>query len=132
MKAKILLAVGLCACLGAGSLSARTWTSADGAKTFEGEFESFDKEGAKVSVVMKNGRTMTFGFDKLSEDDRNWIKEQPSEQDLAAEVEAIEEFEKSDLGKALKDLKILDGRRFKKHKLESPPEYYILYFSASW
>ena len=132
MKTKTLLAVGLCASLGAGALSARTWTSSDGTKTFEADFKSFDKEATKVNVIMKNGRTMTFGLDKLSEDDRIWIEEQPSEQDKAAEAEALKEFDDSELGKALKDLKILEGRRFIKHKLETPPEYYILYFSASW
>lgn len=133
MKSKrILLAVGLCVSLGAGVLSARTWTSAEGAKTFEGEFKSFDTESAKVTVIVKNGRTMTFGLDKLSEEDRNWIKKQPSIQDLAAEAEAREEFEKSKLGKAVKDLKILDGDEFKEHKLAPPPKYYILYFSGSW
>jgi hypothetical protein len=132
MKTKTLLAVGLCASLGAGALSARTWTSSDGTKTFEADFKTFDQEATKVNVIMKNGRTMSFGLDKLSEDDREWIKEQPTEQDKAAEAEALREFEDSELGKALKDLKILEGRRFKKHQFEALPEYYILYFSASW
>ena len=132
MKAKILLTIGLCAGLGSGVLLGRTWTSSDGTKTFEADFKSFDKEATKVNVIMKNGRTMTFGLDKLSEDDRIWIEKQPSEQDKAAEAEALKEFDDSELGKALKNLKILEGRRFIKHKLETPPEYYILYFSASW
>jgi len=132
MKMKLLFSLGLCALLGTGLLPARTWTSADGTKTFVGDFKSYDSDGDKVTVTMRNGRSMTFSIDKLSESDQEWVKEQPSEQDLAAATEAREAFGDSDLGKALKDLQILDGRRFKDHSYENPPEYFILYFTASW
>ena len=124
MKATILLTIGLCAALGSGALSARTWTSADGNKTFVGDFKSYDDAAAQLTVTMSNGRTMSFSLDKLSEDDQTWVKEQPAAGDA--------EFNDSDLGKALKDLKILDGRRFGEHAYEAPPQYFILYFSASW
>ena len=45
---------------------------------------------------------------------------------------AKEDFAKTELGKALRKMEILDGRRFTKHEFENPPEYFILYFSASW
>lgn len=131
MKAKTLLAIGLCAGLGVGILSARTWTSADGSKTFEGEFKSYDKDTEKVTVIMRNGRSMTFDTAKLSETDQEWIQEQPGA-DGGGNAEDLEEFQNSELGKALKDMKILDGRRFAKYEYTSPPDYYILYFSASW
>jgi len=56
------------------SLQSRTWTSADGAKTFEGELRSYDAASGKVSVTLPNRKRMTFTQDKLSEDDIAWLK----------------------------------------------------------
>lgn len=36
------------------SVQARTWTRAEGAKTFEGEFQSYDARKGKVTVVLLN------------------------------------------------------------------------------
>jgi Glycosyl hydrolases family 16 len=47
---------------------ARTWTSADGAKTFEGELLSYDPVSGAVSVTMAGGREMKFTRDKLADD----------------------------------------------------------------
>jgi len=55
-------------------VQARTWTSADGSKTFEGELQSYDAASGKVSVTFPNGKRMTFTLDKLSEDDIAWLK----------------------------------------------------------
>lgn len=44
---------------------ARTWTSADGTKTFEGELHSYDVATGKVAVKLPNGRQMNFAQDKL-------------------------------------------------------------------
>jgi hypothetical protein len=74
MKATTLLTIGLCAALGSGALSARTWTSGDGAKTFVGDFKSYDDAAAQVTVTMRNGQAVSFALDKLSEDDRTWVK----------------------------------------------------------
>jgi hypothetical protein len=53
---------------------ARTWTSADGTKTFEGELTSYDEASGKVEVN-SNGKALKFGQDVLSEDDIAWLKE---------------------------------------------------------
>ncbi|MGB1128864.1 MAG: sialate O-acetylesterase [Haloferula sp.] len=58
-------------------VQARTWTSADGSKTFEGELKSYDAETGKV-VVRSGVRTMQFSQDVLSEDDIAWLKENGS------------------------------------------------------
>jgi hypothetical protein len=50
-------------------LQARTWTSADGENTFEGELESYDAKAGLVKVTRANGRTITFKQDTLSEED---------------------------------------------------------------
>ena len=59
MKRSYLLAVGLAVTLGIGLLSARTWTSADGTKKFEGVLRAYDKKTGKVTVTMQSGRPFT-------------------------------------------------------------------------
>jgi hypothetical protein len=53
---------------------ARTWTSADGGRTFEGDLQSYDAASGNVTVTLPNGRRMTFTQDKLSADDIAWLK----------------------------------------------------------
>jgi len=55
---------------------ARTWTSADGSRTFEGEFKAYDEAAGMVTVRLANGQTLTFAQDKLSEDDIAFLKTQ--------------------------------------------------------
>jgi beta-glucanase (GH16 family) len=55
---------------------ARTWTSADGAKTFEGELRSYDPATGALSVTLTGGKEMKFSHDKLSAADIAFLKEQ--------------------------------------------------------
>lgn len=55
---------------------ARTWTSADGSKTFEGELKSYDPATGMVGVTLANGKTMSFNQSKLAEADVAFLKEQ--------------------------------------------------------
>ncbi len=55
---------------------ARTWTSSDGAKTFEGELKSYDPDKGLVAVTLPNGKSLNFTQDKLSADDITFLKEQ--------------------------------------------------------
>lgn len=57
---------------------ARTWTSADGSKTFDGELESYDAETGVVTVNLPNGNKISFTQDKLSEADITFLKESGS------------------------------------------------------
>ena len=113
-----------------GSGWARTWTSADGAKTFEGDFVSLND----TSVTVKLGRKdMTFKLELLSEKDQEWAKAEGAKIAAAAGNEkAAAEFAESDFGKALKKLQKFDETKFVDHKLEEAPKYFLLYFSASW
>lgn len=54
---------------------ARTWTSADGTKTFKGEIKSYDPSIAVVTVTLLNGSTMHFEQDKLSAADIAYLKD---------------------------------------------------------
>ena len=130
MKATILLTLAGFAML--TTLGARTWTSAEGGKTFEGEVVSYDAEGKTVEVRMSSGKTMKFTQDKLSEVDIKFLEEEWGAENNASDVE--EQLAGQKVGAKLLTTTIhqLDGRKFKEVKLESAPEYYILYFSASW
>ena len=55
-------------------VQARTWTSADGTQTFDGELQSYDAASGKVSVTLPNGKRMAFSQEKLSADDTAWLK----------------------------------------------------------
>ncbi len=54
---------------------ARTWTSADGSKTFEGELKAYDPEKGMVEVTLTTGRSMKFLQSVLSEADVAFLKE---------------------------------------------------------
>ena len=109
---------------------ARTWTSSDGSKTFEGDLKEFDEATDKVTILV-NGRQLVFGKDKLSEGDQSFLTEWKAE---AAKPDASGELKNQKIGAKLTDrvLSRLDGKEFKKASMEKAPEYYLLYFSASW
>ena len=54
---------------------ARTWTSADGSKTFEGELKSYNPATGMVGVTLANGNAMNFNQDKLAAADIAFLKE---------------------------------------------------------
>ncbi|HSP42126.1 MAG TPA: sialate O-acetylesterase [Luteolibacter sp.] len=56
-----------------GFSPARTWTSADGKSTFEGELTAYDPGTGKVTVD-RGGRAMTFDQKLLSENDIEFLK----------------------------------------------------------
>jgi hypothetical protein len=55
---------------------ARTWTSADGTKTFEGELKSYNPDTGMVGVTLSGGRAMSFNQEKLAAADIAFLKEQ--------------------------------------------------------
>jgi hypothetical protein len=73
-------------------VQARTWTSADGSKTFEGELQSFDAASGKVSVTLPNGKRMAFLREKLSAEDIVWLKKNANKPDAAGKTAAVKEL----------------------------------------
>ena len=78
---KMRLRLGLVALASLGlllapSAGARTWTSADGSKTFEGDLKSYDAETGTVIVSMRGLREAKFKQDMLSAEDIAFLKEQ--------------------------------------------------------
>jgi hypothetical protein len=55
---------------------ARTWTSADGTKTFDGELKTYDPATGAVGVTSADGKAMKFSQKALSEADIAFLKEQ--------------------------------------------------------
>ncbi|MDA7498056.1 hypothetical protein OAP08_00725 [Akkermansiaceae bacterium] len=128
MKKTILTTIASLMLTGIGQ--ARTWTSADGSKTFEGDLVSCDDN----SVTVRRGiKQMTFKLALLSEEDQKWAKEEGAKITAAEEnKEEAAQFMDGDFGKALKKLQKLDGEAFVDYELEDAPKYFLLYFSASW
>ncbi len=56
-------------------IHARTWTSSDGAKTFDGELQTYDPGTGVVIVKLTDGKEMKFIQDKLSAADIAFLKE---------------------------------------------------------
>jgi len=71
---RCLMMAAFAALLIAGA-QARTWTSADGTRTFEGELVSYDTQSGLVTVIHANGTRMSFTRDKLSEADIAFLKQ---------------------------------------------------------
>ncbi|MCH7228712.1 sialate O-acetylesterase [Haloferula sp. A504] len=70
-----LARIGALFVLLASSLAARTWTSADGSATFEGELKAYNPDTGALTVTRADGRDLTFNQDKLSADDIAFLKE---------------------------------------------------------
>lgn len=67
-------------------LQARTWTSADGSRTFQGELRKYHPETGLVEVVV-NGRLIKFNQEMLSAEDRTFLSGGLEE---AIELEAVD------------------------------------------
>ena len=135
MKTNILFSL-LAIALSMAVVEARTWTSADGSKTFSGDFKSYNEVTGEV-IVMRGYRKAVFKESMLSEADIKWLKGQPSKaaaEEVAESEKAGEALAAQVIGSKLQKGVLVksNGRRFARYELESAPEYYILYFSASW
>jgi hypothetical protein len=77
LKQLRLITVGLCLVF-THDAAARTWTSANGSKTFEGELTNYDATSGQVTVSMAGGKSITFAQAMLSEEDIAFLKENSS------------------------------------------------------
>ena len=80
---RTLTACGICAgvfvCLMFSVVSAeemRTWTSADGERTFMGQLQGYNPDAGEVTVTRQNGQSITFNQSVLSEADIAYLAEQ--------------------------------------------------------
>ncbi len=125
---KKTLTLTIAAAMMVGSLHARTWTSAEGNKTFKGDYVSHTDEFVTVTKGFKKVR---FKISMLSEADRKWLDEKKAEASKEPEPKSNDELGK--IGEKIADkLSVLDGDKFKDHTLSGKPEYYLIYFTASW
>ena len=97
----------------------------------EGTLNSIDPASGMVTVIV-DGRPLAFPQDKLSEGDRDFLKESRatvSETPVSSAAAAT-----SVVGAIVAKAKLqqLDGKRFKKAESVKSPDYYVLYYSAPW
>jgi hypothetical protein len=119
----------LAALLLAGSVHARTWTSAEGGKKFQGEYVSHTGD---VVTVKKGFKTVRFKISLLSEDDSKWLAEQKANAENENKPEAPE-VDAGKIGKKLAGNMVkLTGDKYEDAPLATAPEYFLIYFTASW
>jgi hypothetical protein len=112
------------------SLQARTWTSAEGSKTFKGDYVSHT---AEYVTVTKGFNKVRFKIAMLSEDDKKWLDEKKAEALNSQKLKAVEEVGFGALGDKLKgNIVKLTDKKYANFELQQAPEYYIIYFTASW
>lgn len=131
----LMLTTLLAVLCGASFAEVRKWTSADDAsKSFEGEMTA--TKGDTVTIKMKSGRVMHVPLSKLSPEDKDYVAAQAkAKEEEAAAAGAAEKLKTSEVGKAIGGKTvILDGKKLKKHDVfaAKAPEYYLLYWGASW
>ncbi len=103
----------LCTALMAGA-QARTWTSADGVRTFEGELKSYNSRTGQVIVTFSNGRTKKFNQSVLSEEDIAFLKKNGNRSSGGSGVK---------IGELPKELPDPDGQEA---DMSKPVQVYIL------
>jgi len=111
---------------------ARTWTSADGEKHFAGIYLHSDASSLTVSM---SGKEATFKLDLVSKEDREWVK---TEEKRLADAEKKDTPEKPTLADQYIGKKLMGKTssirvdKFHPTNTNKVPEYYFLYYSASW
>jgi hypothetical protein len=88
-------------------LQARTWTSADGTKTFEADLKSYDPVSGAVTVTMPDGTAMQFNRDKLSVADLAHLLSQGNKPVASAPAGSTTRSPKTAMGKIDADPKNL-------------------------
>ena len=117
-KNRLAAGAALLALLGYG-VQARTWTSSDGAKTFEGELKSYDAVTGIVSVTLANGKVTKFQQDKLSAADIEFVKENSKSDKPGA-------GKKSLVKSGMDDSKLLARSDGKEADMPKPVQVFIL------
>ncbi|MGB0774922.1 MAG: hypothetical protein ACPG32_01920 [Akkermansiaceae bacterium] len=113
-----------------GISHARTWTSSDGSKTFEGTYVSSTDSSATVLI---KGRKRTFKLSLLSEADRKWIKTEEKRLAEEAAKAPTGKLEDQKVGKRLMGKTVkLEGDKYVSQDTKKVPEYYMVYYAASW
>ena len=124
------LLIALATAIMANPLQARTWTSSNGVTTFVGEYVSSTK---KSLVFLHKGKKETIRLSRLSEADQAWIAKE-NQRDLAPHKKvSYRSLREQIVGKKLINhtFRAKDGR-FVSENIRKVPQYYFLYFAASW
>jgi len=120
------LLIAAITCLLLTGAHARTWNSADGTRTFEGELQSYDPASGAVAVSLGGNKTMKFHRDKVCEADIAFLKEQGKVGASPAEKTATSAV-KSSAGKIDADPKnLLKPNDGKPANMSKPVQVFIL------
>lgn len=100
------------------------WTNSDG-MTAKMKLLDVTRDGDEIAgkFILEDDREITIGIDRFSVESADRIRAWEPKPEV-----------KSVFDNAIKDnLVILEGRKFTKHEISTPPtKYYIFYYTASW
>ena len=111
---------------------ARGWTSSDGTETVHGKFKSYDEETGVV-IILVGDRKRSLNIDNLSTANRDWLENKVKGGDAKGAAN-FALLDKQVIGSKIKKgvLSKLDGNYFYDFTLRNVPNYYVVYYSASW
>lgn len=120
---------------------ARTWTSSDGGRTFEGKVVKYD--GKQVTIARTGQAPKAFAVDIFSEDDKNWLEEnkdliQNAGTPAPAKKSETDNMVAKQLGELTYSMNEKPGlggntsQLWGKNQAKKTAKYYILLYSASW
>lgn len=124
------LTLTLAAIIMAGPLQARTWTSSNGVTTFEGEYVS---STTRSLIFIHKGKKENIRVSRLSAADQTWIEQERQRDAAPRKKKSYRSLRDQKVGKKLINQTFrVKGNQFVTENIRKVPQYYYLYFSASW
>ena len=113
-----------------GPLPARIWTSSNGVTTFEGEYVS---STTRSLVFIHKGKKETIRVSRLSAADQVWIEQEHQRDAHPPKKRTYRSLKDQKVGKKLINQTFrVKNNQFVTENIRKVPQYYYLYFSASW
>lgn len=113
-----------------GGTYARTWTSSNKVTTFEGEYVSSTK---KSLVFIHRGKKETIRISRLCEKDQAWIAKEQLRDASPPKKVSYRSIKEQNVGKKLLNQTFrVKNKQFVTDNIRKVPQYYFLYYAASW
>ena len=112
------------------NIHARTWTSSNGVTTFEGEYVS---STTRSLIFIQKGKKETIRISRLSQADKSWIDQERRKDAAPPKRVSYRSLRDQKVGKKLINQTFrVKNNQFVTENIRKVPQYYYLYFSASW
>ncbi|GEM_PF-6640190 len=120
----------LAALIMASVTQARTWTSSNNVTTFEAEYVSSTERSL---VFIHRGKKETIRISRLCAADQTWIAKERQRDANPPKKISYQSLRKQKVGKKLINQTFrVKNKQFVTENIRKVPQYYLLYFAASW